>query len=76
VFIRGEDGYLHYYYVPVETGVWHHDGESFKAAKVGGGVSAVFAPSRHHSEVFFSGEDGYPYCYCVPLDWCLDKLSI
>jgi hypothetical protein len=68
VFFRGEDGYLHYYFVASPEIGWHHDGESFKAAKVDGGVSAVFAPSRHHSEVFFSGIDGYPHGCYVPLE--------
>ena len=65
-FVRGSDGYLHYYYF--ENGIWNHDGESFKAAKVDGAISVVFAPQRNHSEVFFQGEDGYLHYYYVPVE--------
>jgi hypothetical protein len=68
VFFQGEDSYLHYYYVASPAVGWHHDGESFKAAKVAGAVSAVFATQRNHSEVFFQGEDSYLHCYYVPVE--------
>ncbi|MCK9636706.1 MAG: nucleoside 2-deoxyribosyltransferase [Methylobacter tundripaludum] len=76
VFFRGEDGYLHYFYVI--DGGWRHDGASFKAAKVGGAVSAVFSPQQNHSEVFFRGEDGYLHYFYIPTPeggWAYDDVS-
>ncbi|MFZ4860462.1 MAG: hypothetical protein ACOYL3_29235 [Desulfuromonadaceae bacterium] len=75
MFIRGEDGYLNYYYF--ENNSWKHDGESFKAAKVDGSITAVFAPQRNHTEVFFKGDDGYLQYYYVPEGggWTHDGVS-
>ena len=38
-----------------------------KATKVAGAITAVFAPQRNHSEVFFQGDDGYLHYFYVPV---------
>ncbi len=40
---------------------WHHDGDSF--GQVDGEISAVYAPQRDHSEIFFREPNGTLH-YC------------
>lgn len=56
VFLKGNDGVLHHYYV--ENGTWQHDGTTFSGFPVADHISAIYAPQRSHTEVFYQGTDG------------------
>jgi hypothetical protein len=58
VFLKGQDGYVHYFYV--ENNTWLHDGQSFKVAGRVDSLAAVYERGgRSSSALFVKGEDGF-----------------
>jgi hypothetical protein len=75
VFLKGQDGYVHYFYV--ENNTWLHDDQSFKVAGRVDSLAAVYERGgRSSSALFVKGEDGFlHYFYVLNGTWAHDAAS-